>query len=262
LTTRTCLRLALLAATLLAPAAGRAAAQAAVVGTYTYSWTDTAGAPITAVSVTLGQTVAVQIRLTEGGGGNLFSAGGVTSYDDRTTWTNSNVSIAKSGTGATANTFIRTNPYPSGTGFNGPGGTVTNTSTDGFNANHVMNLSRAVQSTLDPSTFVKSSTPPNTGNTILLTEFRIQGDAEGTTVMTVQQNPLTTNNAYYDASSGLFFNYDAAIGSAFADLTVTVTPVPEPATAFAVVALGLAGAAVGRRARDRATRSGSCRRGA
>jgi hypothetical protein len=243
LTTRTCLRLALLAATLLVPAAGSALGQAAVVGTYTYSWTDTAGNPITAANVTLGQTVTVQLRITEGGGGNLFSAGGITSYDNRTTWTNSNVSLAKSGTGTTANTFIRANPYPSGTGFNGPGGTVSNNATDTANTNRLLNLSKAVLSTTDPSTFVTSSTPPNAGSTILLSEFRIQGDALGTTVMTVQQNPLTTNNSYYDIPSNTFGNYDAAIGSAFADLTLTVVPVPEPATVLGFAALGLAAAA-------------------
>lgn len=248
MTTRTCLRLALLAATLLVPAARSALGQAAVVGTYTYSWTDPAGNPIAAATIPLGQTITVQVRITEGGGGNLFSAGGVTSYDDRTTWTNSNVSIAKSGTTGT-NTFIRANPYPTGTGFNGPGGTMTNAQTDTINTNHLMNLSKAVLSTTDPSTFVKSSTPPNTGNTILLSEFLIRGDAEGTTVMTAQQNPSVTNNAYYDIASDTFGNYDSAIGSASADLTLTVSPIPEPAAVFGLGAACLAVTAAVRRRR-------------
>src|SRR5262249_24273697 len=243
LTTRTCLRLALLAAILLVSAAGSALGQAPVIGTYTYSWTDASGNPITAANVPLGGTITVQIRITEGGGGNLFSAGGITAYDDRTTWTNSNISLAKSGTGTTANTFIRANPYPAGTGFNGPGGTVSNDATDIINSNHLMNLSKAVLSTTDPSTFVKSSTPPNAGNTILLSEFRIQGDAVGTTVMTAQQNSSVTNNAYYDIPGNTFGHYDAAIGSASANLTLNVTPVPEPVTASVVAALGLAAVA-------------------
>jgi len=251
LTTRSCFRFALLATTLLFPAAGTALGQAAVVGTYTYSWTDTSGNPITTANVPLGGTITVQIRITESGGGNLFSAGGITSYDDRTTWTNPNVSLAKSGTGTTANTFIRPNPYPAGTGFNGPGSnSPSNNTTDTFNTNRLMNLSPATLSTTDPSTFVKSSTAPNSGNTILLSEFRIQGDALGTTVITAQQNPLVTNNTYYDIPSNTFGTFDAAIGSASADLTLTVTPVPEPITAGVVAFVGLAVSAAVRRRRS------------
>jgi hypothetical protein len=215
------------------------------VGTYTYFWTDTAGTPITSAQVLPGETVTVQFRIQESGGGNAFVSG-LGAYDTTVTWGlsgNGQNLLFFEETGGTnvENQRIRTNPYTAG-GFNGPGA-VTNGAVETINENRTLNVTRAVLSITNPATWVTQSTAPNpnTGS-ILLMELTFTATSNlGETTVVGGQRLNQDNYLYFLDDDFNEFYLDSTIGTTTATLNVAVVPEPASILGMCVAGAGLVG---------------------
>lgn len=235
----------------------------ATVGTYSYFWTNTSGTPITSISANTDSTFTVQLRIQEGGGGNAF-ASGIAAYDANATWglsgsSQSLLNFAITGAGTDENLHIRTNPYPTpANGFDGFGA-VSNDTAVQANANRSLLVTRDVAGPTNLNNWVKQSTAPNTGTSILLMELTYTTTSNtGTTTITGQQRTNQLNYLYFlDTGDPLnedaYLYLDAAIGNNNAVLTVDVVPIPEPATVLGVCAAALGIVGLVRRHRRKAT---------
>lgn len=232
------------------PAWGQTQGTPGPVGSYSFFWTTGSGnSPISSLDALPGSTLTVRLWMRETSGNltanNIF---GIASYDTRITWSGgtSTLRIPTGAGAATAeNTNVRTNPYASG-GFNGPG-VFRNNQTDAANAAQALNLSRAVLSINDTSTWVNNAIAPNNSVTgaLLINQLTFQVDAAALTssTLTAGQRPDLLNWQYgFDANGSTALYFDDRIGAGTSSLVIT--PVPEPATVglIAIAALGVASA--------------------
>lgn len=258
---RRCLTPCALALIALALASAPARAQTAVVGTYSYFWTNAANTPITSVTVNSGDTLSVRLWAREAGGGNVFDGnrtapagafagqivGGLGGFD-------SIFSLATGGTGivrlapvASPVTGQRYAGVTASPQFGGSEGGFFQQDVATFNSTGTApSFAQPASDASNPTTYARDTVAPNLPGSIYLYQIDFQtgftGSATGTTTLTGAQG-TGSNYGYYTGSG--FAVLDSTIAAASAPLTIAV--VPEPASVVGLGALALAGAGVARR---------------